>query len=522
MSEFFVAGRTTRKSTLNWIRQPTISDDQRQLWKKALQLLLNTHSRLVKPLGTWHSEPNQQWTHYYNESTGSLLSNIYSAHPGEQFRTYPHGNDTSPTDHFFDNDTHPLDGNVPHFTLLVPVDATSDKHYSRISFKYRRQTKNRRLSANPQTAYIQGLPKSRQRLLQVGRIRRTRTKNEFYALLMHTLLTGGNLNCGTDGGLRINKGTFGLVISVEDKIIWEGCGPVDGNPETASSKRSELFGYAGLLEVLLLMDTLMLPPKDTYPTTQVNTFIDNISVVTQLQAFLLGYRPKRAYPHDADIISHIRWLWTQLPRFNHEVSWVKAHQDDKINFNLLPLQAQLIVSADALATEYEMNAKHPSDTPRSQPAFFSSANVCLSINTQRITSQYSESIRFHINGTKHRAHLQKTRPNWKSDAVWNNLDMQGLGISFKSLDTPLQHFTTKMLHGWLNTGHQREKLTKDSLCPCCQAPDETFEHILRCKSEASETARKAALQTISKLDKRGSTTWRVLHQGIKNWLQDGE
>jgi len=103
--------------------------------------------------------------------------------------------------------------------------------------------------------------------------------------------------------------------------------------------------------------------------------------------------------------------------------------------------------------------------------------------------------------------------------------MQGLGISFKSLDTPSRHFTTKMLHGWLNTGHQREKLTKDplsSLCPCCQAPDETFEHILRCNSEASETARKAALLTISKLDKRGSTTWRVLHQGIKNWLKDGE
>jgi hypothetical protein len=92
---------TTRKSTLNWIRQPTISDDQRQLWKKALHLLLNTHSRLVKPLGTWHSEPNQQWTHYYNESTDSLLSNIHSSHAGEQFCTYPHGNATLPTDHFF-------------------------------------------------------------------------------------------------------------------------------------------------------------------------------------------------------------------------------------------------------------------------------------------------------------------------------------------------------------------------------------------------------------------------------------
>jgi hypothetical protein len=91
---------TTRKSILNWIRQPTISDDQRQLWQKALKLLLNTHSRLVKPLWTWHLEPNKQWTHYYNESTDSLLSNIYSAHPGEQFRTYPHGKDMLPTDHF--------------------------------------------------------------------------------------------------------------------------------------------------------------------------------------------------------------------------------------------------------------------------------------------------------------------------------------------------------------------------------------------------------------------------------------
>ena len=60
-----------------------------------------------------------------------------------------------------------------------------------------------------------------------------------------------------------------------------------------------------LLEFLLMMDHLMLSPDDIYPTSQVNTIIDNSSVVTQLQAFLLGYRPKRAYPHDANIISHM-------------------------------------------------------------------------------------------------------------------------------------------------------------------------------------------------------------------------
>jgi hypothetical protein len=274
---------------------------------------------------------------------------------------------------------------------------------------------------------------------------------------MHTLITGGNLNCGTDGGLRNRKGTFGLVVSVEDKIVWEGCGPVDGNPDTASSKRSELFGYAGLLEFLLMIDSLMLPPEDKHPTTQVNTYIDNSSVVTQLQAFLLGYRPKCVYPHNADIISHIRWLWQQLLRFNHRVYWVKAHQDDDTSFHLLDLPVQLNVCADAMATKYDTHAKHPSKVPSVQPSFFSSAKVSLLINAQRITSQYSESIRFHINGTKHREHLQKTLVNWNSDSVWNNIDMQGLGLSFKTLNTPSRHFTSKMLHGWLNTGHQRAK-----------------------------------------------------------------
>jgi hypothetical protein len=113
-----------------------------------------------------------------------------------------------------------------------------------------------------------------------------RTQNEFYAPIMHTLTTGGNFNCGTDGGLRINKGTFGFVVCTEDKLFGKDA---DDNPDTTSSKRSELFGYAGLLEFLLMMDHLMLLPDDIYPTSQVNTSIDNSSVVTQLQAFLLCY-----------------------------------------------------------------------------------------------------------------------------------------------------------------------------------------------------------------------------------------
>ena len=114
----------------------------------------------------------------------------------------------------------------------------------------------------------------------------------------------------------------------------------------------------------------------------------------------------------------------------------------------------------ALATEYSKLATHPSDLPNTQPAFFPTSNVCLLVNSQRIIAQYTATIWFHMHGTKHRAHLQKARTGWKSNTVWENVDMQGLGIAFKSLDTSFRHFTSKMLHGWLNTGHQRKKSQK--------------------------------------------------------------
>ena len=41
---------------------------------KALTIFLDRYNRLLQPLGPWHSEPNQQWAFYYNESTDSLLS----------------------------------------------------------------------------------------------------------------------------------------------------------------------------------------------------------------------------------------------------------------------------------------------------------------------------------------------------------------------------------------------------------------------------------------------------------------
>jgi hypothetical protein len=41
------------------------------------------------------------------------------------------------------------------------------------------------------------------------------------------------------------------------------------------------------------------------------------------------------------------------------------------------------------------------------------------------------------------------------------------------------------MHGWLNTGCQKSKISPDAVnshkCPRCHEPEETQEHILKCK-----------------------------------------
>jgi hypothetical protein len=84
-----------------------------------------------------------------------------------------------------------------------------------MKYLYRLQPRKKRNSRLTQQSYhVKGLSKAQKRLLQVGPIRKSRSLNEFYALVMHTLLAGGNFNCGTDGGLKTKQGIYGIVVSV--------------------------------------------------------------------------------------------------------------------------------------------------------------------------------------------------------------------------------------------------------------------------------------------------------------------
>jgi hypothetical protein len=165
------------------------------------------------------------------------------------------------------------------------------------------------------------------------------------------------------------------------------------------------------------------------------------------------------------------------------------------------------VCDDAMAMEYNTyTTLVPSEAPCSQPAFSPSANVsllaCQSTHNKSRHNTLNSSI--FISMEQNIAHIFRQPKNWKSDVVWNNnIDMQSLGISFKSgPNTPSCHFMSKMLHGWQNTGHQCAKITKDplsSLCPCCKAPNETSKHMLQCTALTVEAVQTEVLKRLVNL-----------------------
>jgi hypothetical protein len=62
---------------------------------------------------------------------------------------------------------------------------------------------------------------------------------------------------GSDGGLLAGIATMGYVVTDGREVLGRGLDPVDGDPCTADSQRSELYGYAGLCKLLLMMQTII-------------------------------------------------------------------------------------------------------------------------------------------------------------------------------------------------------------------------------------------------------------------------
>eukprot|EP00957_Ditylum_brightwellii_P015856 1194216-Ditylum_brightwellii.AAC.1 len=72
-----------------------------------------------------------------------------------------------------------------------------------------------------------------------------------------------------------------------------------------------------------------------------------------------------------------------------QTHWVKAHQDDKTPAALLPLDAQLIIQADADVTTFR-HSPPPDLAPSSNPVLFLSVRAYIQIKGVYVTSQLQQ------------------------------------------------------------------------------------------------------------------------------------
>jgi ribonuclease HI len=127
----------------------------------------------------------------------------------------------------------------------------------------------------------------------------------------------------SDGGLKTHKGTYGWkIVTHDDTVLFTGAGPVDGHYASKSSTRSEFYGIAApVLMLVSLKQYWGIPHRARY-----SWLCDSKLTLKQVRQLQYHKTKKRQQPNNVDILSLIS---ESLPLLGRKVEgqWVKAHQD---------------------------------------------------------------------------------------------------------------------------------------------------------------------------------------------------
>ena len=323
------------------------------------------------------------------------------------------------------------------------------------------------------------------------------------------------LHIASDGGLALSKGTHGWVIALGSKILFRCSGPLDGPVDTASSTRSELWGYASSLSFIECLAKF-------WGTRHKCRFIwhcDSKAALSRVRKHATRSSFRRKMPPDCDLISLILSFSTSIKR-NIRRCWVRGHQDSRMN-EPLSLAAKLNITADALATEYRLNGRLKS----SEKLDHLDLQLCsICIKGVRLTSQFDESVRHHVNGYHLRRYIQE-KHSW-SDQVWNDVDFHVFHSHYRRLSSRLQITRMKIVHNQLPLGQRRltQSTIKDDVlakCPCCKDKVETHQHFLQCVSNSKRSINLGNLRSAICNSDIHPVRYLLLN-GMCHWLTHGD
>ena len=174
---------------------------------------------------------------------------------------------------------------------------------------------------------------------------------------------------------------------------------MDGPIDIGSSTQSELGGFTAPL----LLITLLARYWGLRHRCKFQWLVDSKVAINRV-TFVVSkdYRPTQQ-PDNIDYLSVIRDLHKELRR-PLRAHWIKGHQDDTTKYEKLPLDTQLNIDADRLATEFHSKARAQ---PTSTTDHIAASKVSITINHIRYASNIDDNLRFQINGGYIRRYLQE-------------------------------------------------------------------------------------------------------------------
>ncbi|KAI2489050.1 hypothetical protein MHU86_25547 [Fragilaria crotonensis] len=180
------------------------------------------------------------------------------------------------------------------------------------------------------------------------------------------------------------------------------------------------------------------------------------------------------------------------------------------------------IDTDYLATRYRLRGKlksspHVDHVPEQR--------ISISILGVRLTSQYDECIRYHINGYHLKRYMQE-RKDW-DEHTWNTIDLGSFGQHFKRLTPSEQTSLMTLVHDQLPLGKRQYQVSQSKeaalkKCPCCADADEDPTHLLHCQAPNAFMV-PAGLTALRRSSAGRSHPFRrILVDGINTWIVSGK
>jgi hypothetical protein len=356
---------------LHHVNQPRPDEPSWHLWQKANYLWTSNGTKLKQTLGR-RLEPAEKlrrsWQAYLDPVSNELLlcrnDKQYNIHP-----SHPQGFHLLPDGH---TNKLPI-GCSPASALQVPTAWAA------------RTTKP---SIPPETtsnqtdgtfdAFIMTLPEWERALLS-----HIELHQDLYSI-HHGLVTYKTSIGVSDGSAAKDRGAYGWCLSSNNGTrLATGMGPAQGMKP--SSYRAEGYGMLSLLRfIICLFEYCGTAPRCS------QVYSDNLALIQRI-ARQMGrntWYPNDTISSDWDvlqaIVSTLR-IFKQPPIVAH----VKGHQDDTTKYELLPIEAQLNVDADAAAKLFQ--TEHGAN--RFLVPIIAGNMAQLVINNKTVTYGYVKTIR---------------------------------------------------------------------------------------------------------------------------------